>query len=103
MPSRPKGSRLYDDPRWRKRRKGYLQRNPLCALCLEMDRLTPATIVDHVEPHRGDPVKFWDERNWQSACKPCHDGAKQQLEKSGGLRGSSTDGVPLDPAHHWNR
>ena len=27
----------------------------------------------HIRPHRGDPVLFWDEKNWQSLCKPCHD------------------------------
>jgi 5-methylcytosine-specific restriction protein A len=32
-----------------------------------------ATVVDHVVPHRGDPVLFWEESNWQSQCQPCHD------------------------------
>ena len=32
--------------------------------------LVSATVVDHVVPHRGDPVLFWDESNWQSQCKP---------------------------------
>ena len=31
------------------------------------------TVVDHIRPHRGDPVLFWDEKNWQSLCKSCHD------------------------------
>jgi 5-methylcytosine-specific restriction protein A len=33
----------------------------------------PATVVDHIVPHRGDPVLFWDEANWQGLCKLCHD------------------------------
>jgi 5-methylcytosine-specific restriction protein A len=37
-------------------------------------RLEPAIIVDHIVPHRGDPVLFWDEGNWAAMCKPCHDG-----------------------------
>ena len=36
-------------------------------------RLVPATVVDHVVPHRGDQRLFWDESNWAPACKPCHD------------------------------
>ena len=35
--------------------------------------LTPATVVDHVIPHRGDQKLFWDEDNWQALCKSCHD------------------------------
>ena len=36
-------------------------------------RVVPATIVDHVVPHRGDPDLFWDEANWAALCKRCHD------------------------------
>ena len=32
-----------------------------------------AQVVDHIIPHRGDPSLMWDESNWQSLCKPCHD------------------------------
>lgn len=95
--------RLYNDPRWRTQRLAFLQRHPLCVLCLEVDRLTPATVVDHKVPHRGDPGLFWSQSNWQALCKPCHDGVKQQAEKSGGLRGSDRSGQPVDPEHHWNR
>jgi 5-methylcytosine-specific restriction protein A len=35
--------------------------------------LEPAVIVDHIQPHRGDPGLFWAQSNWQSLCKPCHD------------------------------
>jgi 5-methylcytosine-specific restriction protein A len=30
-------------------------------------------VVDHVVPHRGDAVLFWNKRNWAALCKPCHD------------------------------
>ena len=36
-------------------------------------KLTPATVVDHIIPHRGDKRLFWDEKNWQPLCKDCHD------------------------------
>jgi 5-methylcytosine-specific restriction protein A len=35
--------------------------------------VVPATIVDHVVPHRGDQRLFWDQGNWAPACKSCHD------------------------------
>ena len=50
------------DARWRKARALVLQRNPLCAECGKAGRLTPATVVDHIIPHRGDKALFWDEK-----------------------------------------
>jgi 5-methylcytosine-specific restriction protein A len=70
---RPSAARRGYGPRWRKAREGYLARHPLCASCQADRRLVPATVDDHIVPHRGDPVLFWDERNWQGLCKPCHD------------------------------
>ena len=61
------------DARWRRARKAFLQRHPLCAECMKEGKLTPATVVDHIVPHRGDPRLFWDEKNWQPLCKECHD------------------------------
>ena len=63
----------------------------------------PAIAVDHVTPHKGDEALFFDEDNWSPLCKPCHDGAKQEFEKSGTIRGCDVNGIPLDPAHPWNR
>ena len=61
------------DARWRKARALFLRQNPLCAECRRNGVLTPATVVDHIIPHRGDERLFWDEGNWQPLCKPCHD------------------------------
>ena len=58
--------------RWQKVRKIYLRRNPLCFECLKEGRIEPATVVDHIEPHRGDNEKFWNEDNFQSLCERCH-------------------------------
>ena len=74
-PDRLRGSaaeRGYD-AKWRRARKRFLQRHPLCANCLSQGVLTPATVVDHIVPHRGDRALFWDENNWQPLCKSCHD------------------------------
>jgi len=59
--------------KWNRRRKLYLQANLLCVECQRSGRLTPAAVVDHIIPHRGDEVLMWDETNWQPLCKPCHD------------------------------
>lgn len=79
-----KRERLYDkqrgtrtqrgyDGRWQKARKTFLEHHPLCAECQRRGVLTPATVVDHIIPHRGDKTLFWDTTNWQPLCKSCHD------------------------------
>ena len=61
------------DSKWRKARAWYLQQHPLCVECLRKNKIAPATVVDHIVPHRGDKKLFWDMYNWQSLCKDCHD------------------------------
>jgi len=65
-------SRGYDY-RWVKVRWRYLAEHPLCVLCEHVGKLTPANVIDHVVPHKGDQGLFWNESNWQSLCKSCHD------------------------------
>ncbi len=94
--------RLYDTQRWKRARRQFLAEHSLCRMCQEVGKTRLAELVDHIEPHKGDPEKFWDEDNWQPLCKPCHDGAKQAQEKGGVVRGCDANGIPLDPGHHWN-
>jgi 5-methylcytosine-specific restriction enzyme A len=70
---RPSAARRGYGPRWRRARAAYLARHPLCVTCRDAGQLVPATVVDHVMPHRGDQKLFWDEANWAALCKPCHD------------------------------
>lgn len=42
-----------------------------------------SAIADHIIPHNGDPVLFWDEDNVQSVSKQWHDSVKQSQERSG--------------------
>jgi len=62
--------------RWRATSKGFLRAHPFCQ-CADCDEgrkaLTPATVVDHVIPHRGNMAVFWDPLNWQAMAKRCHD------------------------------
>lgn len=85
--------------RWRKARLVYLAVHPLCVKCRGRDRIEPATVVDHVRPHKGDQVLFWDQNNWQSLCKPHHDKDKQQEEAVGFSSEVGVDGMPLDSRH----
>lgn len=75
-------SRGYNS-RWRKARNTWLTRHPLCIECAKYRRVIPATVVDHIIPHRGDQDLFWDTTNWQSLCKPCHD--KKTAREDGGF------------------
>jgi len=59
--------------RWQSARRRYLQLHPLCVECERKGHVIPATVVDHIIPHRGDETLFWDESNWQALCKKCHD------------------------------
>jgi len=71
-PSYSKKNLLYETPQWRRERKIFLLNNPLCAPCLAAGRVTTASEVDHIEPHKGNMSLFWDSSNWESICKPCH-------------------------------
>ncbi len=79
--------------RWQQYRKGWLRRHPLCgdrlagpspqhSLCVQQQRVTAATDVDHIEAHRGDMGKFWDPENHQSLCGTCHDQYKAAIERA---------------------
>lgn len=100
------------DSRWQCARLGWLAQHPLCVMCAGAGRVTAATVVDHVVPHRmawalasGDAgaiaearARFWDRANWQSLCASHHDGAKQAQERAearrvGGVK--SLAGLPL--------
>ncbi len=61
------------DSKWYRARGQFLAKHPICAQCEREGRITPATVVDHIIPHRGDRKLFWDAGNWQPLCKRCHD------------------------------
>lgn len=57
---------------WQKARKRYLEAHHFCVECMKEGKLIKATDVDHIVPHRGDKVLFWDEGNWQALCHSHH-------------------------------
>jgi 5-methylcytosine-specific restriction enzyme A len=72
--------RWYGTARWRRLRLAQLQLEPLCRKCSEAGLIRAATVVDHVRPHRGNAVLFWDPDNLASLCNPHHDATKQREE-----------------------
>lgn len=88
----------YGTARWARIRRYQLLEHPLCKFCLERGIVTPATVCDHVEPHRGDVNKFWL-GPFQSLCKECHDSTKRFVEQRGYRPDIGLDGWPLDPRH----
>lgn len=61
------------DYRWSRYARMYKRANPLCRACALRGLVTPAHVVDHIEPVTGpdDPL-FWDQKNHQSLCESCH-------------------------------
>ena len=80
---------------WEKARAAYLVEHPLCAMCEARGVYTSAKVVDHITPHKGDPVLFWDQANWQSLCTPHHNRDKQSAER-GRRTPIGVDGWPID-------
>lgn len=97
---------LYNTKRWKTRRARQLAYEPLCRMCAQAKRLTPATVADHVVPHRGDETLFFD-GELQSLCDAypwrCHSSRKQKIEALGYDPGCDAQGRPRDAAHPWNR
>jgi 5-methylcytosine-specific restriction endonuclease McrA len=84
---------FYTTRYWLRRRRLQLRAHPLCKFCADNGLVVRATIVDHVEPHRGD----WDKfvlGPLQSLCESCHNSTKQRFEH--GRPGVDADGWPLD-------
>lgn len=87
----------YSTARWKARRSYQLAAQPLCAMCLAIGRTTAATVADHIEPHKGDPDKFWH-GPLQSLCKRCHDSDKKLIELGKAPKPTiGADGWPIAP------
>lgn len=60
------------DAEWKKHRDQFLLEHPLCVECRRKGYVMPATVVDHIVPHKGDKELFWDKKNWQPLCETHH-------------------------------
>ena len=87
---RPASIRGYGK-RWQEVSRGHLRKYPRCgdrppsapatlhSRCKAERRIVPATVTDHIVPHRGDYTLMWAESNRQSLCASCH-GVKSRRE-----------------------
>lgn len=80
-PEQRESRRIYDTAAWKKLRTFMLHRNPFCLHCLDSDRYTVATEVDHIKPISSGGAKLCTS-NLQCLCKPCHS-AKTKVEQGG--------------------
>ncbi|MGT2514788.1 HNH endonuclease [Sphingomonas panni] len=76
----------YKTKRWQDLRWEVLRRDLFTCQwrgCGRVEADTSQLVADHVRAHRGDAKLFWDDRNLQTLCKPCHDSRKQRQERRG--------------------
>lgn len=71
----------YATAQWKNLRQITLIRFPACTRCLP-ERVTPSTVADHIEPHRGNPELFWNPDNLTGLCATCHNSAKSREERN---------------------
>ncbi|NQW09557.1 MAG: HNH endonuclease [Alphaproteobacteria bacterium] len=75
---RPSARQRGYDGKWERESKAYLAAHPQCVSCG-----SPASLVDHVQPHRGDRRLFWSRSNWQPMCASCH--GRKTVREDGGF------------------
>ena len=91
---KPEWDGWYKKQSWRRLRQSQLIKQPLCQICLSLGIVKQANIVDHVKPHRGNEVLFYDGDNLQSLCKEHHDSFAQQMEHGTWIPPIGKDGWP---------
>ena len=101
MPSQSRYHHLYNSRRWQRVARAQLAAKPLCRMCVERGRLTPATVADHLMPHNGDVNLFWF-GELQSLCASCHGRDKRWEEHKGYRPDIGVDGWPTNPRHPAN-
>lgn len=79
----------YSTKRWRALRRAVLKRDAWTCrqtgvLLIGKDPAPNSPVVDHIQPHRGDPDLFWDIENLQAVSKAWHDSEKQRIERGAG-------------------
>jgi 5-methylcytosine-specific restriction protein A len=62
----------YRTARWAALRAQKMAEQPLCVECERAGIVEPWTDLDHIRPHRSDPVLFYDCDNLQGLCKQHH-------------------------------
>ena len=84
---------MYNTLQWRRRRLHQLRKYPLCAACLQDNTIRAATVVHHLEDHKGD-WRVFISSPVESLCKQCHDNIWSDSEVLGYQRGCDIFGAP---------
>jgi 5-methylcytosine-specific restriction protein A len=93
------GSRVRGyDRKWEEAAARFKAANPYCVGCMAMGTRMATEVVDHVDPHRGDRIKFWDVANWQASCTWHHSSVKATLEAMYERGELAADALRLDSA-----
>ena len=85
----------YRTARWKQKRLRQLRLEPLCKYCLAAGDVVPATVADHVVPHRWDEELFWHGQ-LQSLCAMHHSSTKQSQEAGTAIVHTGVDGYPIE-------
>lgn len=67
-------AQFYNGKEWKTARRYKIMDSPLCEICLEKGKRTPAVIVHHLVEIRTDSGwrRRLDKSNLQSVCRECH-------------------------------
>jgi 5-methylcytosine-specific restriction enzyme A len=84
---------MYSTAQWRRRRLHQLRKDPLCAACLQDNTIRAATVVHHLEDHKGDWHTFCTSPV-ESLCDPCHNRIVSGTRVLGYQRGCDINGKP---------
>jgi 5-methylcytosine-specific restriction endonuclease McrA len=72
--ARPNSYQRGYDKEWFGYRNWFLSVHRFCADPFKRHLIPEvATVVDHIQPHKGDVILFWNKDNHQALCKSCHD------------------------------
>lgn len=94
---------FYRSPEWRAARAKVLRGSGWrCAWCGADCRGPGGARVDHVRSRKAAPELALHLPNLRVLCPACDN--RRHVEKGGRAQQRySAEGLPLDPAHHWNR
>lgn len=88
--NRPERHQFYQSQEWKRIRRRFLARHPLCELCLKENRVTAAVVVDHIV-EIADGGALSDDGNLQALCANHHNrktAAERRRRKASGVGGS---------------
>jgi 5-methylcytosine-specific restriction endonuclease McrA len=91
----------YNTQAWQRLRKLKLQQNRLCEQCLKVGRIEIARDVHHIVDISAGGAPFPTLDGLNSLCASCHSLITSNSEMT--VKGCDAFGMPLDPAHPWNK